>query len=89
LRGEDKLLKKQPCGDNVDIDALVEAYADTTMGMEMTDRLFTKMHKLERDIAVMFMVDMSGTMPSARRWCCCASRWKRLAIVMRSTASPA
>lgn len=61
LRGEDKLLRKQPYGDNVDIDALVEAYADTTMGMEMTDRLFTKMHKLERDIAVMFMVDMSGS----------------------------
>jgi nitric oxide reductase NorD protein len=61
LRGEDKLLKKQPYGDNVDIDALVEAYADTTMGMEMTERLFTKMHKLERDIAVMFMVDMSGS----------------------------
>jgi nitric oxide reductase NorD protein len=61
LRGEDKLLKKQPYGDNVDIDALVEACADTTMGMEMTERLFTKMHKLERDIAVMFMVDMSGS----------------------------
>jgi len=61
LRGEDKLLKKQPYGDNVDIDALVEACADSTMGMEMTDRLFTKMHKLERDIAVMFMVDMSGS----------------------------
>ena len=61
LRGEDKLLKKQPYGDNVDIDALVEAWADTTMGMEMPERLFTKMHKLERDIAVMFMVDMSGS----------------------------
>jgi len=61
LRGEDKLLKKQPYGDNVDIDALVEAYADTAMGMEMSERLFTKMHKLERDIAVMFMVDMSGS----------------------------
>ena len=61
LRGEDKLLKKQPYGDNVDIDALVEACADSTMGMEMTERLFTKMHKLERDIAVMFMVDMSGS----------------------------
>lgn len=65
LRGEDKLLKKQPYGDNVDIDALVEAYADATMGMEMSERLFTKMHKLERDIAVMFMVDMSG---STRGW---------------------
>jgi len=61
LRGEDKLLKKQPYGDNVDIDALVEAWADTTMGLEMSDRLFTKKHKLERDIAVMFMVDMSGS----------------------------
>ncbi|MCK5481126.1 MAG: nitric oxide reductase activation protein, partial [Gammaproteobacteria bacterium] len=61
LRGEDRLLRKQPYGDNVDIDALVEAWADTTMGMEMSDRLFTKRHKLERDIAVMFMVDMSGS----------------------------
>jgi nitric oxide reductase NorD protein len=65
LRGEDKMLKKQPYGDNVDIDALVEAWADTTMGMEMPDRLFTRKHKLERDIAVMYMVDMSG---STRGW---------------------
>ena len=61
LRGEDKLLKKQPYGDNIDIDALIEAWADSTMGMEMSERLFTKRHKLERDIAVMFMVDMSGS----------------------------
>jgi nitric oxide reductase NorD protein len=65
LRGEDKLLKKQPYGENIDIDALVEAWADTTMGREMSERLFTKMHKLERNIAVMFMVDMSG---STRGW---------------------
>jgi nitric oxide reductase NorD protein len=61
LRGEDKLLKKQPFGENIDIDALVEAWADTRIGREMSDRLFTKMHKLERNIAVMFMVDMSGS----------------------------
>jgi nitric oxide reductase NorD protein len=65
LRGEDKLLKKQPYGDNIDIDALVEAYAESKIGMEVSERLFTKMHKLERDIAVMFMVDMSG---STRGW---------------------
>lgn len=61
LRGEDKLLKKQPYGDDIDIDALVEAFADTRHGEEMTERLFTKLHKLERNIAVMFMVDMSGS----------------------------
>ena len=61
LRGEDKLLKKQVYGDDIDIDALVEAYADVQSGMEMTDRLFTKMHKEERNVAVIFMVDMSGS----------------------------
>ncbi len=61
LRGEDKLLKKQVHGDDIDIDALVEAYGDVKSGMEMTDRLFTKMHKEERNVAVMFMVDMSGS----------------------------
>ena len=61
MRGEDKLLKKQPHGDDIDIDALVEAYADVESGMEMSDRLFTKMHKEERNVAVIFMVDMSGS----------------------------
>jgi len=61
LRGEDTLLKKQVNGDDVYIDTLVEAYADTRAGMEMTDRLCTEMRKLERSIAVMFMVDMSGS----------------------------
>jgi nitric oxide reductase NorD protein len=61
LRGQDKLLKKQNHGEDVDIDALVEAYADVQSGREMTNRLFTKRHKEERDIAVMFMVDMSGS----------------------------
>ena len=61
LRGEDKLLKRQVNGDDIDIDALVEAYGDVKSGMEMTDRLFTKMHKEERNVAVIFMVDMSGS----------------------------
>ncbi len=61
LRGEDKRLKRQVHGDDIDIDALVEAYADATSGMEMSDRLFTKMHKEERNVAVIFMVDMSGS----------------------------
>lgn len=61
LRGEDKILRKQPYGDDIDIDALVETWADTHCGMEMSDNIFTKMHKEERNIAVIFMVDMSGS----------------------------
>jgi nitric oxide reductase NorD protein len=61
MRDEDRLLKRQVDGDDVDIDALVEAMADTLDGSEMTDRLFMRMHRNERNIAVAFMVDMSGS----------------------------
>ncbi len=80
LRGEDRLLKKQPYGDDVDIDALVEAVADSHHGEEMTERLFTKLHKLERNIAVMFMVDMSG---STKGWINDAER-EALALLCES-----
>lgn len=61
LRGEDRLLKRQSDGEDVDIDALVDAHADVHAGLEMTDRLFTRLHRDERNIAVMLMVDMSGS----------------------------
>jgi nitric oxide reductase NorD protein len=61
MRDEDRLLKRQVYGDGVDIDALVEALADAHDGSEMSDRLFTRMHRVERNIAVVFMVDMSGS----------------------------
>lgn len=61
MRDEDKLLKKQPEGEDIDIDALVEALADHHAGQEMGERLFTRMHRSERNIAVCFMVDMSGS----------------------------
>lgn len=65
MRDEERLLKRQVYGDGVDIDALVEALADARDGSEMSDRLFTRLHRVERDIAVAFMVDMSG---STRGW---------------------
>jgi nitric oxide reductase NorD protein len=61
IRDEDRLLRRQVEGENVDIDALVEGLADVHAGHEMSDRLFTRMHRRERDIAVLFMVDMSGS----------------------------
>lgn len=61
LRGEDKLLRKQTSGDDIDFDALVDGYAEMKRGMELPQRLFTKLHKLDRNIAVLFMVDMSGS----------------------------
>jgi nitric oxide reductase NorD protein len=61
MRDEDRLLKRQVYGDGVDIDAFVEAWADLHIGLEMSDRLFTRMQREERSIAVVFMVDMSGS----------------------------
>lgn len=61
MRDENRLLKRQADGDGIDIDALVEALADASDGSEMSDRLFTRTHRAERNIAVVFMVDMSGS----------------------------
>jgi nitric oxide reductase NorD protein len=61
MRDENRLLKREATGDEVDIDALVEALADARDGSEMSDRLFMRSYRNERNIAVMFMVDMSGS----------------------------
>jgi nitric oxide reductase NorD protein len=65
MRDENRVLKRQAQGEEVDIDALVEALADAHDGREMSDRLFIRQHRAERNIAVAFMVDMSG---STRGW---------------------
>ncbi len=65
LRGEDKVLKRQAVGDDIDFDTLVAAYADLKTGHELADRLLTRRSRNERDLAALFMVDMSG---STRGW---------------------
>jgi nitric oxide reductase NorD protein len=61
LRDENRFEKRQQQGDEIDIDALVEALADARDGREMSDRLFVRQHRAERNIAVAFLVDMSGS----------------------------
>ncbi|HEA25672.1 MAG TPA: VWA domain-containing protein, partial [Ectothiorhodospiraceae bacterium] len=61
MRDENRLLKRQENGDGIDIEALVEALAERQRGEEMSERLYTRMHIAERNIAVIFMVDMSGS----------------------------
>jgi len=61
MRDENQLLKRQTNGDEIDIDAYVEALADAKDGSEMTERLYMQMKRTERNIAVCFMVDMSGS----------------------------
>ena len=61
LRGEDRRLRAQPDGDDIDFDALVRAHAELRAGAELDARVFTRRARQARDMAVLFMVDMSGS----------------------------
>lgn len=61
LREDDRRIKRQPYGDEVDLDAVVEAYSDTRIGLEASQNLFIRSRKIDRNIAVMFMIDMSAS----------------------------
>lgn len=61
LREENAIQRRQQHGDEIDFDALVEAFADLRSGEELSDRLFIRNRRFARNIAVMFMVDMSGS----------------------------
>lgn len=61
LRGDDRMLRRQKNGDDIDIDAVVDSYVDVVIGEELSERLFIKSRKMERNLAVVFMVDVSGS----------------------------
>ena len=61
LRGENAVQRRQKHGDDIDFDAFVEAFADWRRGRELSEQVFLRNRRLARNIAVMFMVDMSGS----------------------------
>lgn len=61
MRGEDRMLRRQAEGPEVDMDALVEAVADRRGGTEPSSRLFCRRQRDERSLAAAFLVDMSGS----------------------------
>ena len=65
LRAGVRRAKRQYNGDEIDLDALVEARVDKFAGEEMSDRVLSRLDRYERDIATIFMIDVSG---STRGW---------------------
>ena len=61
LRNRTQRLKRQNTGDEIDIEALVNARVDAFSGEEMSDEVLSRLERRERDIAVIFMVDVSGS----------------------------
>ena len=59
--GESRLQRRQSDGDDLDLDSIIEACADVAHGREMSEYLYTRYRNQDRNIAVMFMVDMSGS----------------------------
>ncbi len=65
MRTSERFVRRQREGDDIDLDALVESLADTVAGHPPSDRLFIRLKRDERDIAALFLVDMSN---STRGW---------------------
>ncbi len=61
MRSQERFVKRQREGDDIDFDALVESISDTCAGVSSSDRLFIRLKRDERDIAVLFLVDMSNS----------------------------
>ncbi|MEC4890842.1 MAG: VWA domain-containing protein [Nitrospira sp.] len=51
----------QADGEDLDIDAVVRRVAEQQAGMEGSDRIYVRHEKKERDVAVAFLVDVSGS----------------------------
>jgi len=61
LRTQHRFIGRQRDGEDVDLDALTEAYADIRAGLVPSERLFVRLQRDERDIAALFLVDMSSS----------------------------
>lgn len=61
LRTNDRVVRRQREGDDIDLDALIEALGDYRAGFIPSDRLFTRLLRDERNITAMFLVDMSSS----------------------------
>lgn len=61
LRTQHRFIRRRRHGDDVDFDALVDAVGDRAAGLSPSERLFIRLLRDERDIAVMFLVDMSNS----------------------------
>lgn len=56
-----KKYREQPIGDDLDIDALIESFVDIRSGSSPSDNVYIRRDKRIRDVAVLFLLDMSSS----------------------------
>ncbi len=54
-------IRRLPDGEEFDFDALVEAMIDMRLGLSLPDRVYWRRNKMDRDVAVLFLLDMSAS----------------------------
>ena len=58
-------VKRVVDGEDLDLDAAIEATVDLRMGMTPSEKIWWRRNKLERDVAVVFLLDMSASTAEA------------------------
>ena len=61
LRLESRVLRRQKEGEDIDLDAVVEAFCDMQAAIAPSERLLVRRQRDERSIAAGFLIDMSGS----------------------------
>lgn len=61
LRSHPRFVGRQREGDDIDLDALTEALADQRAGRTPSERLYIRQLREQRDIATLFLVDISSS----------------------------
>lgn len=61
MRKENRRIHREPDGEDIDIDAVVDALSDLHSGLDMSDRLFVRTSRDERNVATLFLLDMSAS----------------------------
>lgn len=80
LRREPKILRRQRDGDDIDLDAMVDALSDIRAGIPPSENLLARYDRQERNIAVLLLLDMSG---STKGW---INEAEKEALVMMAEA---
>jgi nitric oxide reductase NorD protein len=61
IRMGQAVLRRQKDGENVDLDAAVEAFSDRAAGLYPSEKVFVRLSRNKRDIATAFLIDLSGS----------------------------
>jgi nitric oxide reductase activation protein len=56
-----KVVRRQPDGDDIDIEALTDLFVDLHAGYSAPEHIYLERRKLDRDLGVLILVDASGS----------------------------